>query len=87
MIYITCHEREKKREKKSNDHRKLPHATPNEREHDDASRETVRISVMSTRLCPKYCLNDVDTVHARGCVEYTLIILNIKKISKYLHDR
>jgi len=80
MIYITCHEREKKRETKLNDHRKMPHATPNEKGHDGASRKTVRMSVMSTRLCHKHCLNGVDTVHAPGCAEYTPIILSIKKI-------
>jgi hypothetical protein len=44
MIYITCHERENKGEKKSNDHRKLPHATSNERGHDSASMKTVESS-------------------------------------------
>jgi hypothetical protein len=44
MIYITCHERENKGEKKSNDHRKLPHATSNERGHDSASMKTVEFS-------------------------------------------
>jgi hypothetical protein len=42
MLYITCQEREKKREKSNDngrqfDHHKLPHATPHGRGYGDAS--------------------------------------------------
>ena len=46
MIYITCHEREKKEKKSNNhqqqsDHNKLLHVTLNGRVHNDTSRKTM----------------------------------------------